>query len=231
MSALQVEPKTEEEFGLVLGSEVAGMKSGKVCNAETPEIPQLVRTIIESMNRGHSSADGVVCDEPGNPASSNRDTKSEILNSSLEEISDDHLPAVQVELDAIVKVTEKAANSIMDAAEQIENASENVGGEAAAGIVNATTQIYEACGFQNITGQRVTKIVTALREIENKMDIPIAAFGDDDEAVREERRRAGKKRRDEKRQEAIAEGELLEGPQLPEAAASQDDIDSLFDSL
>ena len=39
------------------------------------------------------------------------------------------------------------------------------------------------------------------------------------------------KRRDEKRQEAIAEGELLEGPQLPDTAVSQDDIDSLFDSL
>ena len=47
----------------------------------------------------------------------------------------------------------------------------------------------------------------------------------------EDRRRARDKRRDGNRQEAIAEGGLLEGPQLPDAAVSQDDIDSLFDSL
>ena len=52
----------------------------------------------------------------------------------------------------------------------------------------------------------------------------IGPFGDGDEAARD-------KRRDEKRQEAIDEGKLLEGPQSPDAAVSQDDIDSLFDSL
>ncbi len=70
-----------------------------------------------------------------------------------------------------------------------------------------------------------------MREIENKIDDLIGVFGDGDEDAREERRRAREKVRDEKRQEAVAEGELLEGPQLPAAAVSQDDIDSLFDSL
>jgi hypothetical protein len=37
--------------------------------------------------------------------------------------------------------------------------------------------------------------------------------------------------REEMRQEAIACGRLLEGPQLPDAEVSQDDIDSLVGSL
>ena len=97
--------------------------------------------------------------------------------------------------------------------------------------MEATTQIFEACGFQDITGQRITKVVTAMEEIEGKIDDLIAAFSNDDDTSREDRRIAREQKRAEKRQEAIAEGELLEGPQLPETAVSQDDIDALFDSL
>lgn len=231
MSSPQVEPTAEEEFGLVLESEIAGMRSGKVRHADAAEILEVVQTIIDSMNRDVPSIDVAVRDDLEDLASYIRDTKSEIMNLNPEEISDEHLPSASVELDAIVSATEKATNSIMEATEQIETVGDEIGGEVAERILNATTQIYEACGFQDITGQRITKIITAMQEIENKIDDLIGVFGDDDEEAREERRRAREKLREEKRQEAIADGELLEGPQLPDAAVSQDDIDSLFDSL
>ncbi len=231
MSSSQVEPTAEEEFGLALESEIAGMKSGKVRHADATEILEVVQTIIDSMNRDIPSIDVEVRDDLEDLASYIRDTKRDIMNLNPEEISDEYLPSASVELDAIVNATEKATNTIMEAAEQIEMVGVEVGGEAAAKILNATTQIYEACGFQDITGQRISKIVTAMQEIENKIDDLIGVFGEDDEDAREDRRRARDKLRDEKRQEASAEGELLEGPQLPDAAVSQDDIDSLFDSL
>ena len=45
--------------------------------------------------------------------------------------------------------------------------------------MDATTRIYEACSFQDITGQRITKVVKALHGIEEKVDAFVAAFGDE----------------------------------------------------
>ncbi len=231
MPSPEVEITAEEEFSQDLDSEIAEMKLGKVRHADANEILEVVQTIIDGMNRDVPSIDVAVRDDLEDLASYIRDTKSEIMNLSPEEISDEHLSSASVELDAIVNATEKATNTIMEAAEQIETVGDEIGGEVAERILNATTQIYEACGFQDITGQRISKIVAAMQEIENKIDDLIGVFGDGDEEAREERRRAREKLREEKRQEAVTEGELLEGPQLPEAAVSQDDIDSLFDSL
>jgi chemotaxis protein CheZ len=231
MSSSQVEPKVEEDLDLSLESGIAAIKTGKVRQADSQEILQVVQTIIESMKRDVPSIDLAVRDDLEDLASYIRETKSEIMNLSPEEISDEHLPSASVELDAIVSATEKATNSIMEAAEQIEQAADGIGGEAAESIVTATTQIYEACGFQDITGQRISKVIAAMQEIEKKIDDLVGVFGDGDDQAREERRRAREMLREERRQEAITEGELLEGPQLPDAAVSQDDIDSLFDSL
>ena len=231
MSSSQAQSTAETEFGLDLQTDIAEIKSGKVRHADATEILEVVNTIIESMNRDVPSIDLAVRDDLEELASYIRETKNEIMNLSPEEISEEHLPSASVELDAIVNATEKATHTIMEATEQIETVGDEIGGEAAEKIFNATTQIYEACGFQDITGQRIGKVVTAMQEIENKIDDLIGVFGDGDEEAREERRRARQRLRDQKRQEAIAEGELLEGPQLPEAAVSQDDIDSLFDSL
>ena len=70
-----------------------------------------------------------------------------------------------------------------------------------------------------------------MQEIENKIDDLIGVFGTVEADAHDENRSARDELRNKKRQEAIAEGELLAGPQLPESATSQDDIDSLFDSL
>jgi chemotaxis protein CheZ len=231
MSSSQVEPAFEGEFGPELESEISEIKSGQVRRADATEILDIVHTIIDSMNRDVPSIDVAVRDDLEDLASYIRDTKCEIMNLSPEEISDEHLSSASIELDAIVNATEKATNSIMEATEQIGAIGDEVGGEVADKILDATTQIYEACGFQDITGQRISKVVNAMQEIESKIDDLIGVFGDGDEGGREERRRAREELRETKRQEAIAEGELLEGPQLPEAAVSQDDIDSLFDSL
>jgi chemotaxis protein CheZ len=231
MSSSRVELTAEEESGLDLESGIIEMKSGKIRHAEASEILEVVQTIINSMDRDVPSIDVAVRDDLEDLASYIRETKNEIMNLSPEEISDEHLSSASVELDAIVIATEKATNTIMEAAEQIEKIGDEVGGEIAEKILDATTQIYEACGFQDITGQRITKVVNAMQEIETKIDDLIGVFGDGDEGAREERRRGREKIREQMRQEAIAEGDLREGPQLPEAAVSQDDIDSLFDSF
>jgi len=120
------------------------------------------------------------------------------------------------ELEEIVTETARAANRIMDAAEIIEGVAGKVDPSSAASLTDAVTQIYEASSFQDITGQRITKVVRALQSMEAKLQSLAGAFG-----------------RAEFTPAAPVEGDaaLLNGPQLSQSASSQDDIDALFEGL
>jgi chemotaxis protein CheZ len=117
------------------------------------------------------------------------------------------------ELEEIVTETARAANRIMDAAETIEGVAAKVDPASAAALTDAVTHIYEASSFQDITGQRITKVVRALQSMESKLQSLAGAFGRADFTP-----------------PAPAEGDaaLLNGPQLAQSASSQDDIDALF---
>ena len=120
------------------------------------------------------------------------------------------------ELEEIVTETARAANRIMDAAETIEGVAGKVDPASAAALTDAVTKIYEASSFQDITGQRITKVVRALQSMESKLQSLAGAFGRADFTPA-----------------AAVEGDaaLLNGPQLAQSASSQDDIDALFGDL
>ena len=129
----------------------------------------------------------------------------------------DVLSSTADELEEIVAETGKAANEIMGAAEAIETIAMGVDAAARDALQAATTRIYEASAFQDITGQRITKVVRALQQIETRIEALANACGN-----------------------AVAsslpdmpqgDAALLNGPQLGKAAATQDEIDSLFDAL
>lgn len=132
-----------------------------------------------------------------------------------DEIRQKHLPSATDELDAIVAATAEATGSILDAAEKLTaiDAPQGVGEQ----ITEHVTRIFEACTFQDITGQRITKVVKTLKQIEAKVGDLVAAFGDAPAPARAIK--------------AAAKGDaaLLNGPQLPQNAASQSDIDALFE--
>ena len=121
------------------------------------------------------------------------------------------------ELEEIVTETARATNRIMDAAEAVEKVAATLESGPANALMDATTSIYEASAFQDITGQRITKIVRALQSLEEKLAALATAFGPLDESVGEE----------------MPQGDaaLLNGPQRESTAASQTDIDALFASL
>ena len=110
------------------------------------------------------------------------------------------------------------------------------GPDALTAVVNAataekirvlSTRIFEACNFQDVTGQRITKVVRALKHIEQKVDAVLAAFGD---GMQKAAKPAA-----EPAPAPVAvpedESQLLNGPQLAVSANKQDDIDALFASL
>jgi len=212
-------------------TEIKTLKSGRVREATPEEILSVVRAVIDGMNRNIPTLDVSVRDDVEDLASYIRETKAEIMTLKPEEIADEHVPAATIELDAIVNATEEATHSIMEAAERIEGVAGAIDPALADTLINATTQIYEACGFQDITGQRISKVVRALQEIEAKVDALTLAFGDEDEAQRLERQERRKRRRERDREEAVQAGDVREGPQLPSSAVSQNDIDALFASL
>jgi len=147
----------------------------------------------------------------------------------LADPDDDRMVRAASELDAIVSATERATNTIIDAAEAInghcDSMLRDMGGSDVLSprveeIITLAASIFEACNFQDITGQRISKVVKTLEFIEDRiraivedwgreafMDLPLPQDNVD----------------------ADDESALLNGPQLETHALSQDDIDSLFD--
>jgi chemotaxis protein CheZ len=121
------------------------------------------------------------------------------------------------ELEEIVTETARATNRIMDSAEAVEKVAASLEAAPAHALMDAVTNIYEASAFQDITGQRITKIVRALQSLEEKLASLASAFGPLDEAVAPKA--------------PAGDAALLNGPQRETTAASQTDIDALFASL
>jgi len=115
----------------------------------------------------------------------------------------------------VVSHTEAATDAILDACEMLTQEARRLPGETAATLQAATTQIYQACGFQDITGQRLAKVMGTLRAVEGKMDQVVATFG---------------RQRWTETHETFGNAARLDGPQLPGAALAQAEIDALLAS-
>ena len=152
--------------------------------------------------------------------------REEIASLRPDEITAEHLPVAGEELEAVIGATENATNTIMESVETIENLTDQMPREVSETVVDAVTQVYEACGFQDITGQRIKKVVTTLTQIEEKVHALLGAFGQDGQ-IDAARAKAAKEEKP-KTDEPLSDADLMNGPQAAEAAISQDDIDALF---
>jgi chemotaxis protein CheZ len=146
--------------------------------------------------------------------------KQEIAALRVDDIRDHDIPSATDELDAIVEHTAVATNAILESCELLEGLGADVTDESAGKLQDAVTKIYEACSFQDITGQRITKVVTTLKTIEAKVAQIILAFGVQ-HAPPEIPEPA----------HVATDADLLHGPQLPNNAMDQSDIDKLLASF
>lgn len=80
-----------------------------------------------------------------------------------------------LELEAVVQATEAAANTIMEAAEAIKDwvASGAQDKDAVAAIAERVNSIFEACSFQDVTGQRIRRAIQHLQQVENMLETMI----------------------------------------------------------
>ncbi len=77
-----------------------------------------------------------------------------------------------LELEAVVQATEQAANQIMEAAEAIGTWIEQAREDPAAieAITERLNTIFEACTFQDLTGQRIRRAIDHLQKVEEMLD-------------------------------------------------------------
>ncbi|MGE3769717.1 MAG: protein phosphatase CheZ [Bdellovibrionales bacterium] len=148
--------------------------------------------------------------------------KSEISAIQSSELNTKQISSATDELDAVITDTEDATNKIMNACDKISEICQTLSPETKGQLLAAVTSIYEACNFQDITGQRITKVVRALRHIEEWVQRLVAAVGGNS-GVSEKAPQSGKP--------SDAEQGLLNGPQLPGKAIGQDEIDKLMASF
>ena len=127
------------------------------------------------------------------------------------------------ELDAVVNATESATNDIMNAAELIDDLAGRLKSQAtsqsdaslAEEINEKVVNIFEACNFQDITGQRITKVVNTLAFIDERVSRMMDMWGAEQIEGLEN--------------SIVDDSDLLNGPAPEGEGSSQDDIDSLFD--
>jgi chemotaxis protein CheZ len=150
-----------------------------------------------------------------------RSTRNEISSLRPESANGDYLSSANDELEQIINETANATNAIMSAAEDLEKISETVDEKTRDGIISAVTQIYEACAFQDITGQRITKTIRAIQKIEAKVNALASACGGTHIEPLVELRDIPV---------VSSDVALLNGPQLSGDAKSQAEIDQLFAS-
>ncbi len=186
------------------------------------QIADVVRAMLDTMTGDIGAGDLRLYREIESLADYIHSAKAEIAALRPGEIKDEFIASATDELDAIVGATEAATNEIMDAAERLEALTTMMDDQVAERLTDVTTRIFEACTFQDITGQRITKVVKVLKEIEGRVDALISAFG------------AGTSGADGGKGSApapVTDEDLLNGPQLPTAAADQAEIDRLLASF
>jgi len=167
-------------------------------------------------------------------------TKEELSSFKPADLKQHFIPKATDELDAIVEATASATHRIMDAADVIMAITDHMPAAQAAQATAAVTSIYEACTFQDITAQRVTKVVSTLKVIESRIDKMILGLdgmapnsdGLQDMPTSERRSDQSSSQKDI---DALFPAEVpksvLEGPALPAHSRSQSEIDDLFNSI
>ncbi len=197
---------------------------GRYPDGEAALMAEVVDAVLGTMRGDLSAPEAGLLAEVEELGRTIAAAKAEIAALRVDDITDNHIPSATDELDAIIAHTAQATDSILEVCETLDSVASDLSrGESeadraqAAKLQDATTTIYEACSFQDITGQRITKVVATLKTIEAKVAGIVATFGG--------------RPLPPVVPDLPPEAMLLNGPQLPAAAMDQTDIDKLLASF
>ncbi|MCC6718587.1 MAG: protein phosphatase CheZ [Acetobacteraceae bacterium] len=186
--------------------------------AQPAMVAEVVQSVLATMRGDLTSVEAALLHEVAELGRTITTARAEIAALQVDDITASHIPSATDELDAIVGHTAAATESILEVCEMLDGMAATLDAAGAQALQDATTRIYEACSFQDITGQRITKVVATLKAIDSKVGHIIATF---------ERKGAGAT----PPRPPPADISLLNGPQLPASAMDQHDIDKLLASF
>ena len=197
------------------------LRTNQSTNVSLGDIAGVTEVLLATMRRYFNSIDTTLYSEFRGLSEYIQRARSEISELRPNDLKEEKIPRAGLELEAIVTATEEATGSIMDAAEEImsaDPASENYGET----VNDACMRIFEACSFQDITGQRITKVVSTLTYIEERLHGLQDAWGPDiADAEGEAPEIAG-------HEDARPDKDLLNGPALDGEGIKQDQVDDLL---
>ncbi|MFM2045676.1 MAG: hypothetical protein RLY86_4252, partial [Pseudomonadota bacterium] len=148
-------------------------------------------------------------------------TRREIAALKPDDPSANRIMLATEELDAILQATEHATTEILNGSERIQSVADRLRKDQpdlASMLDNEVIEIMTACSFQDITGQRMTKVVNTLRYIERRVHAMIQIWGGLDEE-------AGQINDDPR--DARPDAHLMHGPPL-KGGIRQDAVDALL---
>jgi len=156
-------------------------------------------------------------------------TKQEIATVHVTGFEGPEMARVTNELDAIVGGTESATDAILSNAEEIDQLASTLAPrlkdeqnqQLVQDMQERVIKIFEACNFQDLTGQRITKVVGTLKFIETHIVRMMEIWGGLDAFKGIEAETIAQRQGDAR---------LLNGPRIAGESghASQDDIDAMF---
>ncbi len=187
------------------------LRSDEKPRSSLADIASVTEILINTMEAYFHSIDVTIYREFKDLSDYLANARVEIAKLAPGDLEKVRIPRAGQELAAIVEATETATNTIMEAAEEI--MADDVNREA---IEAACLRIFEACSFQDITGQRISKVVATLEHVEHRIVElkDVLEVEDDDQFT------------------SIAEtkdGEVvLDGPALEGEGMEQSEIDALL---
>jgi chemotaxis protein CheZ len=181
------------------------------------DVMALAGVMTESLENFFKNVDENISRELCAIASEISTMKQEVASLRANDLRGQRLPDAGRELDAVVAETEAATHKIMETAEAIMELDSSDPGLYKESIETYMVDIFEACSFQDITGQRIAKVVETLNTIEKRVSQFIEKMkvrDAEDEGLSD---------KDQWRRDNI-----LHGPQHKDEGVNQDDIDALF---
>lgn len=183
------------------------------------DVASVTEVLIGTMSVFFKSIDTSIYRECRSLSDYISNARKEIASLQPGDLESARIPRAGLELDAIVQQTEEATNTIMEAAEEIMGLDPDDTENYVATSQDAVMRIFEACSFQDITGQRISKVVETLSHIEQRVMELRDLLGVTDKDIEEAKEAAGPVSEDKA---------LLSGPALEGEGIDQSEVDALM---
>lgn len=200
---------------------LASLKASDFKDAQVMEVLKLAQQLTDTMQLFFGSLDRSIHEEFRYIATYISKTREEISKLRPNDIKEQRIPVAGAELEAVVTDTEKATETIMTEAEAVLCMDPGDDPDAyKAAIDEAMMKIIESCSFQDLAGQRVSKVVTSLRHVESRVTRFAQTMGvadadaDEDEVAEAERKKKLH----------------LNGPAIGGPEKKQDEVDDILKS-